>query len=240
MTLNSGGGLTVTAGVVAPTFRSQYAEQATSYYYGGISFSEVQNAGQFALFDYYMNMNMFTAQGGEIRVYAGSGGGIEVFKANDDGISFFGVDTVVRAGTTQDIKDALTGYGLLQGTSATPLNLDGGKLTAGKVAVSPNTLSISAGTVSVNAQNNQVYSITLTQNITLNKPTNGSDMDTIRIRIIQDGTGGRTITLATGWDFGSDITDLSLDTTANSVSYITAIYYSTGNVWQIISVIGGY
>lgn len=57
-------------------------------------------------------------------------------EANGSGvpkISFFGVTTVVRAGATDDIKDALTNYGLLQGTSASPLNLDGGTLTAGVI-----------------------------------------------------------------------------------------------------------
>ena len=47
----------------------------------------------------------------------------------------FGVfgQTARRAGSTDDIKDALVAYGLLQGTSATPLNLDGGQLRAGTV-----------------------------------------------------------------------------------------------------------
>lgn len=38
----------------------------------------------------------------------------------------------VPAATT-DIKDALTTWGLLQGTSASPLNLDGGKITCGTI-----------------------------------------------------------------------------------------------------------
>lgn len=45
----------------------------------------------------------------------------------------FGVTAVVRPVATDDIKDALTNLGWLQGTSASPLNLDGGKLTCGEV-----------------------------------------------------------------------------------------------------------
>lgn len=51
--------------------------------------------------------------------------------AADELLSFFAVAAVARASATNDIKDALTAYGLLQGTSATPLDLDGGALTTG-------------------------------------------------------------------------------------------------------------
>lgn len=50
-------------------------------------------------------------------------------------IGFYGVTPVARAGATDDIKDALTTYGLLQGTSASPLNLDNGKLTCGEAEI---------------------------------------------------------------------------------------------------------
>jgi len=53
-------------------------------------------------------------------------------------IGFFGVAAVVRAGATDDIKDALTLYGLLLGGGATPLNLDGGLLSAGGATMSGN------------------------------------------------------------------------------------------------------
>ncbi|KKL59792.1 hypothetical protein LCGC14_2211780 [marine sediment metagenome] len=54
---------------------------------------------------------------------------------NHDGtnVGFYGVAPATRPGTTDDIKDGLTTLGLLAGTSATPLNLDGGLLTAGGV-----------------------------------------------------------------------------------------------------------
>jgi hypothetical protein len=52
---------------------------------------------------------------------------------NHDGttVGFYGVTPATRPGATDDVKDALTLLGLLQGTSASPLNLDGGALTAG-------------------------------------------------------------------------------------------------------------
>lgn len=57
---------------------------------------------------------------------------------NHDGTTLgtFGVTPTTRPGATNDIKDALVALGLMQGTSATPLNLDGGTLTAGSAVVS--------------------------------------------------------------------------------------------------------
>jgi hypothetical protein len=58
--------------------------------------------------------------------------------ASGAAIGFFGVTPASRAGTTDDIKDALTNYGLLNGTSATPLNLDCGKLTCAEAEIDGN------------------------------------------------------------------------------------------------------
>ncbi len=58
-----------------------------------------------------------------------------VFKIDGsiDGIGVFGVTPVNRADSTEDIKDALVAYGWLTDGGASPLNLDGGRLTAGEV-----------------------------------------------------------------------------------------------------------
>ncbi len=58
-------------------------------------------------------------------------------------IGFFGVAAAARPGATTDIKDGLALMGLLTNGGATPLNLDGGALTAGTVAA---TTTITAGT----------------------------------------------------------------------------------------------
>lgn len=51
--------------------------------------------------------------------------------SSNPALSFFGVSAVARAATTDDIKDALVAYGLLQNGGATPLDLDLGALSAG-------------------------------------------------------------------------------------------------------------
>jgi len=56
-------------------------------------------------------------------------------------LNFFGAGPVQRQPATTDLKDALTAYGLLQGTSASPLDLDGGALTAGKALLADGTVA---------------------------------------------------------------------------------------------------
>lgn len=51
--------------------------------------------------------------------------------SSSSSVGVFGVTAVTRQSATTDIKVALKNYGWLQGSSASPLNLDGGKLTAG-------------------------------------------------------------------------------------------------------------
>jgi hypothetical protein len=114
------------------------------------------------------------------------------------------------------------------------------KLIASKVSMVVSTLSIVSGTVTIDAEEDQVYTLTLNQDVTLNAPINGDDLDIIRIRIVQDGTGGWAITLASGWALGEDIPVLVLNEDANSISYITAIYNEANSVWHIVSVIGGF
>jgi hypothetical protein len=72
------------------------------------------------------------------------------FDHSGSNIAFFTGTPVPRAGATDDIKDALTAYGLLQGTSATPLNLDAGALLCGSVTASaPGTGLVQAETFGV-------------------------------------------------------------------------------------------
>jgi hypothetical protein len=58
-------------------------------------------------------------------------------------IGFFGVTAAARPASTADIKDGLASMGLITNGGATPLNLDGGALTAGSVST---TTTITAGT----------------------------------------------------------------------------------------------
>lgn len=80
------------------------------------------------------------ADGSDVFQVKPSGGVLVGGDLDHDGttVGFFGVTPAARAGATDDIKDALTAYGLLQGASATPLNLDGGALTIGNLTATGN------------------------------------------------------------------------------------------------------
>lgn len=73
-----------------------------------------------------------------------SGAGAVLNLGNTTGtIGFFGIAAAARPGATTDIKDGLALMGLITNGGATPLNLDGGALTAGTVSA---VTTITAGT----------------------------------------------------------------------------------------------
>lgn len=57
--------------------------------------------------------------------------GVKVGTATNQKFAFWGATPITRPGNTSDIKDSLVNVGLIADGGATPLNLDGGKLTAG-------------------------------------------------------------------------------------------------------------
>ena len=82
---------------------------------------------------------------------------------DSDVIGFFSVAGTARQGATADIKDTLAGYGLLTNGGASPLNLDGGALTAGNITssgtLSGTALNLAAGTVSITATGFGVFGV---------------------------------------------------------------------------------
>lgn len=57
--------------------------------------------------------------------------GLCIGKSTSDKIAFHGSTPVDKAGSTEDLKDVLVALGLVTDSGATPLDLDGGALTAG-------------------------------------------------------------------------------------------------------------
>lgn len=88
----------------------------------------------------------------------------------------------------------------------------------------------------------RVHQATLNGNLTLNAPSNvSSDMvgQTFTLIFVQDGTGGRTITSATNYLFGTDITGITLTTNASYRDYVTVMVRGT-SVFDVIGVSRGY
>jgi hypothetical protein len=64
------------------------------------------------------------------------------------------------------------------------------------------TLTITTGEVSPNLSINQSAYVSLTEDITINLPTNLVSGAIMTLRLKQDATGGRTVSYASGYDFG--------------------------------------
>jgi len=110
---------------------------------------------------------------------------------------------------------------------------------SGRQIITQDTLSISSGSVAVDASLGNRFTLAATTNFTLSNPTNGIAGQQITIRITQDATGSRAITLGSNWKLGADIPSVDLSTGANSVDYLGAICRD-GTVWDIVSLVKGY
>lgn len=86
-----------------------------------------------------------------------------------------------------------------------------------------------AATITPNMLNGPNQKCTLTGNVTVAVPTNGQVGSRIRLRLIQDATGSRVITLAAGWHVvGGAPTE---STTAARVDILEAVFIGSA-VWQ--------
>ena len=84
------------------------------------------------------------------------------------------------------------------------------------------------------------YRCTLTNNFQLNNPTSPLDGQRVVWELIQDATGSRTLAVGDAFAFGSDITALTLSTTASKRDFITAVYNSTASKWYVVGFVRGY
>jgi hypothetical protein len=97
-----------------------------------------------------------------------------------------------------------------------------------------------ASTVATDASLGNLFRVTLGGNRTLGNPTNPTDGQRATWELIQDGTGSRTLALDTQFAFGTDITSVTLTTTASKRDFLTAIYNSTATKWYVVGFIKGF
>lgn len=107
------------------------------------------------------------------------------------------------------------------------------------VALPPVTLT-DAATIATDASLGTHFRVTLGGNRTLDNPTNPADGQKVVWELIQDGTGSRTITLGTSFALGTDITGVTLSTTAGKRDFLGAVYNSTAAKWYVIAFVKGY
>lgn len=109
----------------------------------------------------------------------------------------------------------------------------------GSFVTIPSTLT-DAATIATDASLSNNFTVTLGGNRTLGNPTNAADGQVIVYQFIQDATGSRTITLDTKFAFGTDITGVTLTTTANKRDFMTVKYDSTADKFYVVAFVKGY
>lgn len=99
-----------------------------------------------------------------------------------------------------------------------------------------------AATVTPNAATTDVLNIgALTGNITLANPS-GTPVDgqNLRIRMLQDATGGRTVSFGTSYAFGTDVTSAMIPTTASAKWELLFTWNATDSKWRASAIIRGF
>jgi hypothetical protein len=98
-----------------------------------------------------------------------------------------------------------------------------------------------SSTINTDAATGDIFDITLTGNTTLANPTNPVNGKTLRWRISQDSTGGRTITLGNKFNIPSSASSpLPWSTSPNKMDILAATYHAGRDKWDVIAFVPGY
>ncbi len=117
---------------------------------------------------------------------------------------------------------------------------NGGRVRfGGALSVVPIALT-DAATIATDAALGNHFKVTLGGNRTLGNPTNPFSGQYATWELIQDGTGGRTITLGSDFALGTDISSVTLTLTASKRDFLTAVYNGVTSKWYVIDFKKGY
>ena len=95
-------------------------------------------------------------------------------------------------------------------------------------------VTVGAANVAINLANCNIFNLTLGTNSNLNRPSNIAVGQAGTIFVTQDGTGSRTLSYSSVWDFVGG-TAPTLTTTASAVDRIDYIVYSTSRIQAVAS-----
>lgn len=95
-------------------------------------------------------------------------------------------------------------------------------------------------TIATDASAGCSFRVTLGGNRTLGNPSNPLNGQRIVWELIQDGSGNRTITLGNKFALGTDISSVTLTTTASKRDFLTVIYNSTTDKFYLVGISKGY
>jgi hypothetical protein len=102
-----------------------------------------------------------------------------------------------------------------------------------------------AASIRFNPRQGNLFRVVLGGNRTLATPQSAFDGAMVTLEIVQDATGSRTLTLATGaggFAFGTDAPSGAwvLSTTAGAVDVATFLYRQPSDRWLVLGLIRGY
>lgn len=129
-------------------------------------------------------------------------------------------------------KGTANGYAPLNSSSKVPTN--------NLPIVFPPVSLTDAATIATDASQGNHFRVVLGGNRTLGNPTNPTDGQKVMWELIQDSTGSRTITLDTAFALGTDISSITLTTTASKRDFLGAVYNATASKWYVIAFVKGY
>jgi hypothetical protein len=149
--------------------------------------------------------------------------------------------TIAQAKTTLAIAVADTTDGVTLLAAKAPLaspTLTGTVTLSGRQVITPDTSTISSAHAAIDASLGNNWDIAANANFTLDNPTNPTDGQVLHLRITQDATGSRILTLGTAWNAGTQT--ITLSTTANKCDHLVAQYSSARSKWDITGFQAGF
>lgn len=107
-----------------------------------------------------------------------------------------------------------------------------------RIHIEPTTFG---GSVNIDASVSSQFSLVATSNFTLNAPTGMLDGQKITVRITQDGTGGRIMTLDAAYRYSTYLTNtfVVLSAAPNATDYLGVEYNADAGAFDIIAFVPG-
>jgi len=99
-----------------------------------------------------------------------------------------------------------------------------------------------SATITPNGDTTDILNIgALTGNLTIANPTGTPiDGDRLAIRLLQDGTGSRTVSFGTAYAFGTDVTAALIPSTASAKWEMVFQYHATDAKWRAVGIARGF
>lgn len=205
-------------------------------------------------------MGLFVTNGAhwfdpESQYFSIGSGALSVIGGDGDlqtsGALYVGGTLYMAGGVT--VKTYVAGTGITMTTNSNEVTINSTATGGGGGGTNSATtvLTISGGAVAtdmtcpagVSTNSSRTFRISASGDFTLSNPSGVSaanDGVMATWEVIQDATGSRLITMGNKFAFGSDITGITLTTTANKRDFIRAQYNATADLWYVVGFVRGY